>query len=91
MSRVYVLINVKSGMAEKVARSLQKKSGVLLADIVESPPDIIMVVQAINNEILTKLTIKALVSVENLIEGLQLLPTLDRVFAYETSLIYCQN
>jgi hypothetical protein len=91
MSRVYVLINVKTGTAEKVVQSLQNQSGVLLADIVERPPDIIMVVQAVNQERLLKLTLNALLSVENQIDGLQLLSKLDDVYTLETPLVHRQN
>jgi|WetSurMetagenome_2_1015567.scaffolds.fasta_scaffold76899_2 hypothetical protein len=91
MSRVYVLINVKSGTAEKVVQSLQNQSGVLLADIVERPPDIIMVVQAANQERLLKLTLNALLSVENQIDSLQLLSKLEDVYTLETPLVHRQN
>ena len=91
MKRVYVLINVKKGMADRVLRSLQNRAGVLMVDIVERPPDIIMVVQAANQERLTRLTIEALLPLEYLIEGLQLLPSHDRTMAYATPLNYRQN
>lgn len=93
MSRVYVLINVKEGMVERVVEKLQKETGVLLADIIERPPDIIMVVQALNQERLTKLTIRALAPVENYIEGLQILPVLDSINVpiSSNSLPFCNN
>jgi hypothetical protein len=91
MMRVYVLLNVKSGTAEKVVRSLQNKSGVLLADIVERPPDIIMVVQAVSQERLLSLTVNALQSVETQIEGLQLLPERQKTLVLDTPLALRRN
>ena len=91
MNRLYVLINVQSGTAEKVVESLQKKTGVLLADIVESPPDIILVVQANDNQKLAELTIDALAPVEDMIKELQLLPAQVSRFALATPLAYRMN
>jgi len=91
MSRVYVLINVKNGMADRVARALQNHTGVMMVDVVERPPDIVMVVQASNPERLTRLVIEALVPIDHLIEGLQLLPSNDKTPAYITPLTYHQN
>ena len=91
MDRVYVLINVKNGMADRVVRALHNQAGVILADVVERPPDVIMVVQAVNQERLTRLTIEALLPVEYLIEGLQLVPSCDRTLSYNTPLAFRQN
>ena len=91
MNRLYVLINVHSGTAERVVQSLQKRSGVLLADIVDNPPDIILVMQANNNQKLAELAMEALAPVEDMIKELQLLPALTRQYKLSTSLAYRNN
>jgi hypothetical protein len=91
MMRLYVLINVKRGAAEKVACSLRKRPGVLFADVVEKPPDVVMLMQAINEFRLTRLIIKALVPVENFIDGIQLIPAKKQARVCETPYAYSQN
>jgi hypothetical protein len=77
MGRVYILLNVKDGTAEQVATELRKRTGVLMADITESPPDIILVLQSYDQSRLARLTIDALTPVENEIEGMQILPAMN--------------
>ena len=93
MNRLYVLITVEDGTAETVARSLQNRPGVMLADVIENPPDIMLIVQANSNQRLAELTIGALEPVENLIKELKLLPTSRRQkqYAMATPLAGCLN
>jgi len=91
MNRLYVLINTHPGKAEEVVQSLQHKTGVLLADMVESPPDIILVVEAISNQLLAELTLSALAPVEDKIKELQLLPVHGKTIELATSLAYRMN
>ena len=65
-AKVYVLLRVKEG-----------KAGVRLLDVLEGPPDVIMMVQAHERRRLAELTVAALASVEDITEDLQLLPTPD--------------
>ncbi len=73
-ARVYVLLDVAQGELAKVMRTLRDKPGVIMADIVEGPPDIVMVVEAHQRRRLAELTIEALSSIEGMTENLQLLP-----------------
>ena len=76
-AKVYVLLRVKEGKSEQVVQTLRSKAGVQLLDVLEGPPDIIMMIQARERRRLAELTVKALASVENITEDLQLLPTPD--------------
>jgi hypothetical protein len=92
MSRIYVLINTLPGRVDDVVRGLQDKAGVLMADAVEdAPPDIIMVVQASNNQKLAELTLDALLPVEEWIKELQVLPIQCAKYAVAASLAYRMN
>jgi DNA-binding Lrp family transcriptional regulator len=46
MTRAYVLINTEVGQTENVQRALRAQPGVLTADVIIGPYDIIAVVQA---------------------------------------------
>jgi len=56
---------------------LRSKRGVLMADSLEGPPDLIMVVEASDKQKLAQLAINALATVETVTQGVQILPTLD--------------
>jgi hypothetical protein len=49
--------------------------GVVVADPLEGPPDVMMVVEASDRQKLAELSIQAFASVEAMVEGMQLLPT----------------
>jgi len=72
--RVYVLLRLAKGDPEQVAQALRRKPGVLMADPLEGPPDVIVVVEASERQKLADLTIQALSSVETMIENVRLLP-----------------
>ena len=76
-AKVYVLLHVKEGKSEQVVQTLRSKAGVRLLDVLEGPPDVIMMVQARERRRLAELTVAALASVEDVTEDLQLLPTPD--------------
>lgn len=75
MYRVYVLFDVKPDMLIKVLQVLVHKAGVIMADILAEQPAVLIVVQARSRRKLADLTIKAIASVENITEGMQLMPT----------------
>ena len=83
--RVYILLDIVDGTAEQVARTLQEKPGVIIVDVLESlpvvmlenPPNVIMMIQAHERRKLAELTIQALASVETMIEHVCLLPAGD--------------
>ena len=73
-ARAYVLLRLAKGDPQKVAQSLRHKLGVLMADALEGPPDVIVVVEAPGRQELADLTVRTLSSVENMIENVRLLP-----------------
>ena len=83
-AKAYVLLNVVHEK-QQVVRALRGKPGVLMVDVVEGPPDVVVVLGARGRQRLAKLTIEALASVETMTEGLQLLPTRDRLNARNVS------
>ena len=72
--RAYVLLRLAKGNPDRVARALRRKPGVLMADPLEGPPDVIVVVEAPERQRLADLTVQALSSVETMIENVRLLP-----------------
>lgn len=73
-ARVYVLLDVVQEELGEVARTLRGRPGVAMLDVVEGPPDIIMVIEARGQRRLADLTIKAISSIESMTKELQLLP-----------------
>jgi hypothetical protein len=72
--RAYVLLCLAKGNPALVAQVLRQKPGVLMADPLEGPPDVIVVVEAPERQKLADLTVQALSSVEAMIENVRLLP-----------------
>ena len=72
--RVYVLLDIADGKSEEVARSLWGRPGVIKADLLEGPPDLLLICEAFNRETLAKLTVEALAAVEQVTENVCLLP-----------------
>jgi len=77
VARAYVLFDIVDGKSEQVAQALQDKPGVVIAEQLEGPPDLIMVTEASDLPHLAKLTVQAITSVEAMIHGLRLLPVQD--------------
>jgi len=77
--RVYILLDVVDGKAEQATEVLREKPGVVMVDALEGPPDVIIVVEAVERQQLAKLTIQALASVETMTEHVCLLPARDRL------------
>lgn len=73
-ARVYVLLEVVQGKLAEAVRTLRDRPGVITADIVEGPPDIVMVLEARQRRRLAELTVEALNSIEGVTENMQLLP-----------------
>jgi len=80
-AKAYVLLNVVHEKQQQVVRALRGKPGVLMVDVVEGPPDVVVVVGARGRQKLAKLTIQALALVEAITEEVQLLPTRGRLNA----------
>jgi hypothetical protein len=72
--RAYLLLHVVGEKSREVTQVLRRKPGVLMADIVEGPPDVIAIIEASERKVLADLTVQALSSVENMLENVRLLP-----------------
>ena len=79
--KVYVLLDIADGKAERVAQVLRESPGVVSADTVEGPPDVVIVMEAPTREQLAKWTVEALTLVEMMTEHAMLLPARDRSIA----------
>jgi hypothetical protein len=73
-ARAYVLLDVRYGKAEQVAQALRSRPGVTVVDLLEGPPDVVLVVKAADRQKLAKLIIEALALVEAMTENIGLLP-----------------
>jgi hypothetical protein len=77
--RAYILLDIVEGKAEQATEVLQESPGVVMADALECPPDVIVVMEAPKRQQLAKLIIQALASVEIMTEHVCLLPTKDKL------------
>jgi len=73
-ARAYVLLQVAQGKSNLVANVLRRKNGVRVVDVLEGPPDLMVLVEAAERQKLAELTVRALAEVEPLTENLQVLP-----------------
>ncbi len=74
MARAYILLHVSDCSADHVVRSLRGKPGVAFADLLEGPPDVIMMAEADDRLKLAELATRAIASVESSVEGIRVLP-----------------
>ena len=72
--RVYVLIDAVEGKAGQIAQMMRGQPGVKMVNLLEGPPDVIVMLQARSGQKLAELTNRALASVEAVTENLQVLP-----------------
>jgi len=72
--RAYLLMDIIDGKHLEVIQSLGRKPGVIMVDMLEGPPDILVMMEARSRQELAELTVDALASVENHTENVQLLP-----------------
>jgi hypothetical protein len=73
-ARVYVLLDVLEGKSKEVAEAVRDKPGVMIAETVEGPPDVLMVLEAPERMELAELMMQAFESVETMIDGVRVLP-----------------
>ena len=76
--RVYILLDIVDGKAEHVVKVLRKSLGVIMADALESPPDVIAVMEAPERRQLAKQAVQALASVKTVTEHVCLLPVREK-------------
>ena len=81
IARAYVLLDVRDGKLGEVVKVLHVVPGVVMTDILERPPDIIIAIEAAEREKLAEFTIQALASVEDMTEAICLLPVKDNLNA----------
>lgn len=74
-TKVYMLLNVSDGNSVLVAETLKGQTGVIIADMLEGPPDIVLVIAAPDRQKLADRAIRAIASVEDMVENIRLLPT----------------
>ena len=89
--RVYILLDIVDGKAEHVAQVLRSSPGVVMADVLEGPPDVIIVMEVPKRRRLAKLAVEALAAVETITEHVRLLPARDRSSANTFPKSLCQN
>jgi hypothetical protein len=78
----YVLLDIANGKSEQAAQALRSRPGVVMADSLEGPPDVIVVFEASERLTLAKLTIQALTAVEAMTRSVCLLPVQGELNTY---------
>ena len=73
-SRAYIIIETVEGKEKRVADILSRKPGIIAVDLVDGPPDIVIIAEAEESYRLAEQTIQALISVEDLTNSVQCLP-----------------
>lgn len=76
-ARVYVLLRTVQDCAGNAVLALRQNVGVVAADRLEGPPDIIVVMEAADRPKLARAVVKALASVEVMTDSVELLPVQD--------------
>jgi DNA-binding Lrp family transcriptional regulator len=77
LARTYVLLKTTADNLERTIEIVRRQPGVVTADQVEGAADAIFTVQAPDRESLAELTVRAIASVEDMTEDVQLLPIRD--------------
>jgi hypothetical protein len=71
--RAYVTLDITNGNSEKVLGCLRHDLGVVAVDILEGPPDLILVIEAPNRELLAEFTVRVLSRIEMVTEKVDVL------------------
>jgi hypothetical protein len=74
-TRAYVLLQSLEDNHSEVVKKLRRQAGVVAVDLVEGPPDIVLVIEATDRQQLASVLMNALSSVQDVTEGLELFPT----------------
>ncbi len=80
--KVYVLLDIVDEKSKQVAQALRGKPGVVMADPLEGPPDVVMAVESSERLMLAELIVQAVTSVETMIKGVHLLPAQVEINTY---------
>jgi len=73
-AKAYILLDVIDGKSSQVASLLRGRPGVVMAEPLDGPPDVIMVLEAGGRLDLAKLAIQALNTVESYTNDVRCLP-----------------
>ncbi len=76
-ARVYLLLDVVGGSGEKVASTLRRMPGVVLADSLEGRPDVLALLEAPGRMKLAELLMSVLARVDSVVEDLRMLVARD--------------
>ena len=74
-SRAYMLLELTDVDPDQVVKDLRSQSGVMIADPLKGPPDILVMVEAPDRQKLAELAVKAIGSVESVAKGIHVLPS----------------
>jgi hypothetical protein len=74
-ARAYLLLEIAEGKADQVASTLRSQSGVVVADILDGQPDIIVLVEAADRLKLAQFMMSVLDSVGRVTEDVHLMIT----------------
>jgi hypothetical protein len=77
------MLDVIHGKSEDVSRAIQLKPGVVMADVLEGPPDVMLVIEAPDRKRLAEFTTSVLAQVETITEKVDLLPVQNGKTIYE--------
>ena len=77
--RVYILLDIVDSKSEEVAQSLWGRPGIIAADLLEGPPDLLVKCEAFNRQKLAELTVETLATVEQVTENVCLLPVRSKL------------
>lgn len=75
-------MDVVDGKCEQVTQVLRGRPRVITADLLQGPPQVIMVVEAPERQRLARLMVQAIAEVEMMTEDIQLLPAHDGLIAH---------
>ena len=76
-ARVYILVSIVNENCDEVAQTLHHQTGVMAVDLLEGPPDLLMVLEAPDRDSLAQLTMKVIASIETEVEDMHVLPVRD--------------
>jgi hypothetical protein len=78
-AKVYILLNVSNGNFIQVIEALKRQKGVIIADMLEGPPDLIIVVEAPERQKAAEYLMRILDVVDNVFEDILVLPVRESV------------
>jgi hypothetical protein len=85
VNRLYILLDIVDGKADKATKIVRKSPGVVIADALEGPPDVVIVLEAAKRRHLAKLAMQVLASVESLTENVCLLPSQGKLKSHAST------